>query len=271
MTKPPSETPAAPLSPDEISQIRERADAVPEKYWRFDERTWVFAHHTSTIVMVTALLSEQGYNDTATTREIARNRGRFTANALVDVRRLLATVADLRARNEALANWQARTKEREEHLHVAGHPTQEEIPPYTPDEKRVVDYITRDGTVGGGGDPIGFLISSHNYVNGLRQEADARIAELTWMANERLRAFELLGVEYESLKRRAESLERRNHDLAQDLHRADAVIEWLEVQSDRMPRAPWTAELMEARDQAIERHRAARATPAPDVKEKEDG
>jgi hypothetical protein len=35
--------------------------------------------------------------------------------------------------------------------------------PYTPDEQRVVDYLVKitGGSIGGGDDPIGFLIASH--------------------------------------------------------------------------------------------------------------
>ena len=199
MTKPPSETPAAPLSPQEASAATPAAELERQIMYSGEpknEREWWAA------------------------REIER----------------------LRARNEALTNWQARTKEREEHLHVAGHPTQEEIPPYTPDEQRAVDYITRDGTVGGGGDPIGFLISSHNYVNGLRQQADARIAEVEAERDEERgivdRIWDLFGRPsyaelngrsiYDlitALQARAESLERRNHDLAQDLEKAGRVVE----------------------------------------------
>lgn len=44
--------------------------------------------------------------------------------------------------------------------------------PYTPDEKRVADYITglTDGAVGAGSDPITFLIASHGYIVSQRHE-----------------------------------------------------------------------------------------------------
>jgi hypothetical protein len=45
--------------------------------------------------------------------------------------------------------------------------------PYTADEKRVADYIieTTGGTVGGGDDPIGFLMSAHALVVNDRNRA----------------------------------------------------------------------------------------------------
>lgn len=35
---------------------------------------------------------------------------------------------------------------------------------YTPDQRKVVDYITliTEGAIGGGPDPVGFLIASHS-------------------------------------------------------------------------------------------------------------
>ncbi len=38
-----------------------------------------------------------------------------------------------------------------------------ERPPYTPDQQRVVEYVTEitNGGIGGGDDPVGFLIASH--------------------------------------------------------------------------------------------------------------
>jgi hypothetical protein len=39
--------------------------------------------------------------------------------------------------------------------------------PYSADEKKVAEYLWEltDGTVGGGDDPIGFLIASHNILS----------------------------------------------------------------------------------------------------------
>lgn len=44
--------------------------------------------------------------------------------------------------------------------------------PYTPDELRVVDYISQitDGMIGAGSDPIGFLLASHNSISQQRRE-----------------------------------------------------------------------------------------------------
>jgi len=41
--------------------------------------------------------------------------------------------------------------------------------PYTPDEQRVVKYLVEltNGTIGGGDDPIGFLIASHATLSDL--------------------------------------------------------------------------------------------------------
>ncbi len=45
--------------------------------------------------------------------------------------------------------------------------------PYTADEKRVVAYIVRisEGNVGGGDDPIGWLMASHEMMAADRRQA----------------------------------------------------------------------------------------------------
>ena len=60
-----------------------------------------------------------------------------------------------------------------------------------------------------------------------------------------------------SERARAESLERRNHDLAQDLRRADAVIAYAVGQGADLVKRPDF--YSSAKSEAIERHRARRA------------
>ena len=47
--------------------------------------------------------------------------------------------------------------------------------PYTPEEQRVADWLARNGGVGGGDDPIGFLLASYAFLiaqrNALRSAA----------------------------------------------------------------------------------------------------
>ena len=87
-----------------------------------------------------------------------------------------------------------------------------------------------------------------------------------WVNTESLLADSRRGVE--ELSRSLNAAERRNHDLAQDLEKADAVIAENESSLGWSRYAP--TEWIEA---AVARHkaRAALATPAQDTKEKEDG
>lgn len=55
-----------------------------------------------------------------------------------------------------------------------------EATPYSPDEMRVAEYLVEitQGNVGGGNDPIGFLIASHRFLGQGRVEARKNLAAL---------------------------------------------------------------------------------------------
>ncbi len=57
--------------------------------------------------------------------------------------------------------------------------------PYTPDERRVVDHLLTitNGIVGGGEDPIGWFLASHDYAVLQRNEAWAALEEIQKLAD----------------------------------------------------------------------------------------
>lgn len=56
-----------------------------------------------------------------------------------------------------------RTRIRESHI-ICGRKKEGEFIPYSEDESRVVNYLDGLVGIGGGADPIGFLIASHNML-----------------------------------------------------------------------------------------------------------
>lgn len=50
--------------------------------------------------------------------------------------------------------------------------------PYSADEQRVAKWLCRNTFAGGGDDPIGFLLTSHEYINSLRIKFKDRLAKI---------------------------------------------------------------------------------------------
>jgi hypothetical protein len=56
--------------------------------------------------------------------------------------------------------------------------------PYSPDEERVAKWIMDKTDIGGGDDPIGFLMASHEYAIHQRNELQKQNAKFRKVANE---------------------------------------------------------------------------------------
>lgn len=106
-------------------------------------------------------------------------------------------------------------KEREAHLSAASQPQTDEFPPYSEDEQRVADYLSRlTPEIGTGADPVGFLMASHAAL-----VADGRRLRRVIYAAERYRAQEHLDTP--RLFRG-----KKLHDLGVDLDKA--IEDWAE-------------------------------------------
>lgn len=89
---------------------------------------------------------------------------------------------NLASRKPASGKLSAKTKARPKKS-----PRSIEKLPYTPDEQRVVEWLLKvsNNSIGGGDDPIGFLLASHEMINHERLELKREVAALR-LDNQRL-------------------------------------------------------------------------------------
>ena len=61
--------------------------------------------------------------------------------------------------------------------------------PYSDDEKRIVNWIMQKtkGNVGGGDDPIGFIMASHDMINAERIQLREAVVDLREMISDTMR------------------------------------------------------------------------------------
>lgn len=85
--------------------------------------------------------------------------------------------------------------------------------PYSDDEKRVVQWFSNVAGIGGGEDPIGFMIASHEMLARERKDLKQQVRALQ-LDNDRLYA---IATEYKDASRKPRDLAQEMYDLAHEM------------------------------------------------------